>query len=142
MVGNVFEGPNLRSCIDGFRLANGGAGVLQLIGNYGGERMNFGMVREMMEDEGIAVATVLGTDDIASAGPEEREKRRGVAGLIFAYKAAGARAEQGGTLADVREARNGPSSGRGQSVSLSVLVISPARIVPGLSSQTVKSKWG
>jgi len=44
---------------------------------------------------------VLGTDDIVSAAPDDRAKRRGVAGIVYAYKAAGARAEEGASLDDV-----------------------------------------
>ncbi|MBB3149605.1 dihydroxyacetone kinase-like protein [Phyllobacterium trifolii] len=103
-IGNVFEGPNVESCLDAIRLANGGRGVLRLYGNYGGDRMNFDMAGELLEAEGIETTTVLGTDDIASAGPEERGKRRGVAGIIYAYKAAGASAERGDALTAVTAA--------------------------------------
>lgn len=82
-IGNVFEGPNVDSCMEAIRLADGGQGVLRLYGNYGGDRMNFDMAGEMLEDEGIRCTTVLGTDDIASGGPDEIERRRGVAGLIL-----------------------------------------------------------
>ncbi|MFB9949239.1 dihydroxyacetone kinase subunit DhaK [Rhizobium puerariae] len=99
-IGNVFEGPNVDSCIEAIKLADGGAGVLRLYGNYGGDRMNFDMAGEFLEDE-IETTTVLGTDDIASASPEEGAKRRGVAGIIYAYKIAGARAEEDAGLADV-----------------------------------------
>lgn len=100
-IGNVFEGPNVDSCIDAIRLADGGRGVLRLYGNYGGDRMNFDMAGEMLEDDGIRTTTVLGTDDIASAGPDEAAKRRGVAGIVYAYKAAGAKAETGADLDEV-----------------------------------------
>jgi dihydroxyacetone kinase-like protein len=100
-IGNVFEGPNVESCEDAIRLAHGGAGVLCLYGNYGGDRMNFDMACELLDGEGIATRTVLGTDDIASAPPAEAHKRRGVAGIIFAYKAAGALAESGASLDEV-----------------------------------------
>jgi dihydroxyacetone kinase-like protein len=100
-IGNVFEGPNIDSCIDAIRLADGGRGVLRLYGNYGGDRMNFDMAGEVLEDEGIRCTTVLGTDDIASGAPDEITRRRGVAGLIYAYKAAGASAEAGADLDEV-----------------------------------------
>ncbi|WP_262299571.1 dihydroxyacetone kinase subunit DhaK [Microvirga sesbaniae] len=100
-IGNVFEGPNIDSCMDAIRLANGGRGVLRLYGNYGGDRMNFDMAGEFLEEEGIRTTTVLGTDDIASGTRYERQKRRGVAGLIYAYKAAGAKAEEGADLDEV-----------------------------------------
>lgn len=103
-IGNVFEGPNVQSCIDAMKVADGGAGVLRLYGNYGGDRMNFDMAGEMLELEGLESTTVLGTDDIASAAPAEAHKRRGVAGLILAYKAAGASAEEGASLAAVTAA--------------------------------------
>ena len=92
-IGNVFEGPTVGSCMEAIRLADGGKGVLRLYGNYGGDRMNFDMAGEMLEDEGIRTTTVLGNDDVASAAPAERQKRRGVAGIVYAYKTAGALAE-------------------------------------------------
>ncbi|MBO9127894.1 MULTISPECIES: dihydroxyacetone kinase subunit DhaK [unclassified Rhizobium] len=97
-IGNVFEGPTVGSCIDAIKLADQGKGVLRLYGNYGGDRMNFDMAGELLEEEGIRTTTVLGTDDIASAAPEERQKRRGVAGIIYAYKTAGAAADSGADL--------------------------------------------
>lgn len=100
-IGNVFEGPTINACQDAIAAANGGAGVLCLFGNYGGDKMNFEMASEFAAMDGIEVRTVLGTDDIASASLEESQKRRGVAGLIFAYKAAGALAEQGASLKEV-----------------------------------------
>lgn len=100
-VGNVFEGPNLASCMNAIQAADGGEGVLLLFGNYGGDKMNFAMAAEMLEDEGIRTRTVLGTDDIASATPEESAKRRGVAGIVYAYKIAGAAADAGKDLDEV-----------------------------------------
>ncbi|MBO9127720.1 MULTISPECIES: dihydroxyacetone kinase subunit DhaK [unclassified Rhizobium] len=102
-VGNVFEGPNIDSCIDAIKFADGGAGVLRLYGNYGGDRMNFDMAGEFLDGE-VETTTVLGTDDIASAPPEEGAKRRGVAGIIYAYKIAGACAEEGADLKAVTAA--------------------------------------
>ncbi|CAN7747583.1 dihydroxyacetone kinase subunit DhaK [Rhizobium sp. LjRoot258] len=98
-VGNVFEGPTLQSCLDAIDMADAGAGVLLLYGNYGGDRMNFDMASKMTRVE--QVRTVLGIDDIASAGPHERHKRRGVAGLTLAFKTAGAAAEGGAPLEEV-----------------------------------------
>lgn len=100
-VGNVFAGPRVDDCQEAMKAADGGAGVLQLYGNYGGDKMNFDMAREMLELDGMEVATVRVADDVASAPAAEREKRRGVAGLVYVYKIAGARAAQGGTLAEV-----------------------------------------
>jgi dihydroxyacetone kinase-like protein len=71
-----------------------------LYGNYGGDNMNFDMAGEMVEMEGIPTTTVRGADDVASAGPAERSKRRGIAGLVYVYKIAGAKAD---TLASLPE---------------------------------------
>lgn len=103
-IGNVFEGPNVQSCVDAIKAADGGAGVLCLYGNYGGDRMNFDMACEMVNMEDIATETVLGADDVASAGADEADKRRGVAGIVLVYKVAGAAAAQGRTLAEVASA--------------------------------------
>lgn len=100
-VGNVFAGPRMDDCIEAMRAADGGAGVLQLYGNYGGDRMNFDMAAEMLELEGMSVASVRVADDVASAPESQREKRRGVAGLVLVYKAAGAKAATGATLEEV-----------------------------------------
>ena len=103
-IGNVFASPSADQMASAMRLANGGAGVLRLYGNYGGDVMNFDMAGEMLEMEDVRSTTVLLADDVASAPPEEAAKRRGVAGMVFAFKAAGARAEEGGDLDEVTAA--------------------------------------
>ena len=100
-IGDVFSSPGVDLITDAIRAADGGAGVLTLYGNYGGDRMNFDMAGEMVEMEGIRTTTVLVADDVASAGPEDRHKRRGVAGLVFCYKMAGAKAAAGASLDEV-----------------------------------------
>ena len=103
-IGNVFAGPRVDDCQEAMKAADGGAGVLQLYGNYGGDKMNFDMAREMLELDGMQITSVRVADDVASAPPAERQKRRGVAGMVFAYKIAGARATQGASLAEVTAA--------------------------------------
>ena len=100
-IGDVFSSPGVDLMTDAIRAADGGAGVLRLYGNYGGDRMNFDMAGELVEMEDIRTTTVTVADDVASAGPEERHKRRGVAGLVFCFKMAGARACAGGSLDEV-----------------------------------------
>jgi dihydroxyacetone kinase-like protein len=100
-IGNVFASPSSDQMAEAMRRASGGPGVLRLYGNYGGDVMNFDMAGEMLEMEDIASTTVLLADDVASAGPDERDKRRGVAGMIYAFKMAGARAEEMADLAEV-----------------------------------------
>ena len=100
-IGDVFSSPSVEQMADAMRAANGGTGVLRLYGNYGGDVMNFDMAGDMLEMEDVRSTTVLLADDVASAGPEESDKRRGVAGMVYAFKLAGAAAEAGSDLDEV-----------------------------------------
>jgi len=103
-VGEIFSSPTAKSFADAIRVANGGAGVAVLYGNYAGDNMNVKMAVRMVAKEGIEVATVVANDDVCSAPATERDKRRGVAGEIFMWKIGGAKAAQGATLAEVQTA--------------------------------------
>jgi len=103
-VGNVFSSPSSQQCLEATRASDGGAGVLYLFGNYGGDVLNFELAADMAELDGIETTTVLVTDDVASQPIERIADRRGVAGLFFAYKCAGAAAERGDDLASVAAA--------------------------------------
>jgi dihydroxyacetone kinase-like protein len=103
-VGNVFASPPAKHMHAATKAVNGGAGVLYLYGNYAGDRMNFEMAEELAEAEGIEVKQVLVSDDVASAPKGHEAERRGIAGLFFAYKIAGARAEERASLAEVKAA--------------------------------------
>jgi dihydroxyacetone kinase len=102
-VGNVFASPSAEDMLVATREVNGGAGVLYLYGNYQGDIMNFDMAAEMAEMDGITVKTSIAADDVASAPRSERHKRRGVAGIFFAYKIAGAKAATMASLDEVKE---------------------------------------
>ena len=101
-IGNVFSSPPPDVMVAAAKAADGGKGVFFLYGNYGGDIMNFDMATEMLDMEGIEVEQALVKDDIASAPPEEIDRRRAIAGLFFAYKIAGAKAETGADLAAVK----------------------------------------
>lgn len=100
-IGNVFASPSSQKMADMIRACDSGAGVLCLFGNYGGDVMNFEMAREMVEFDDIETTTALGRDDVASSPKGSEGKRRGVAGIVYAYKIAGAAAEKGMDLAQV-----------------------------------------
>lgn len=100
-IGDVFSSPSAEQMADAIRAADSGAGVLRLYGNYGGDVMNFDMAGDLVEFDDISCTTVLLTDDVSSAPPEEAEKRRGVAGMVYAFKMAGAAAEEGRDLQGV-----------------------------------------
>ncbi len=100
-VGGVFQSPSSEQIFEITKAVDKGMGVLYLYGNYTGDIMSFDMAAEMAEAEGINIKTVLGMDDVASAPKSETNKRRGVAGIFYAYKAAGAMADSGASLDEV-----------------------------------------
>lgn len=102
-IGNVFSSPSADQMYAATKAVNGGAGVLFLYGNYGGDIFNFDLAGDMAELDGIETRTVLVTDDVLSAPPENASERRGVAGMVFAFKVAGAAAERGDSLDRVAE---------------------------------------
>jgi phosphoenolpyruvate---glycerone phosphotransferase subunit DhaK len=119
-VGNLFASPSAEQMLAVTQAINRGEGVLYLYGNYGGDRLNFGIAAELARAEGIEVRTVLSADDIASAPSEQAGGRRGIAGIYFAYKIAGACAASGADLATVtRVAQHAADSTRSIGVALS-----------------------
>jgi phosphoenolpyruvate---glycerone phosphotransferase subunit DhaK len=103
-VGNVFASPSSAKMADTIRACDRGNGVLVLFGNYGGDKMNFELACETVDlEDDIKTEMVLVKDDVASAPASEAERRRGVAGMIYAFKIAGAKAENGGTLKEVAD---------------------------------------
>jgi dihydroxyacetone kinase-like protein len=100
-IGDVFASPGVDLILEGIHAIDGGAGVLCLYGNYGGDVMNFDMACEMASMEDIKTASVLVTDDIASASLKERAKRRGIAGMVYCFKIAGAKADSMVSLEEV-----------------------------------------
>lgn len=100
-IGDIFQSPSADQMLEVTRRIHGGKGVLYLYGNYGGDVMNFDMAAEMAAMEDIEVRTLLVKDDVASAPTDRAEMRRGVAGMVFAFKIAGAKADQGANLDEV-----------------------------------------
>jgi dihydroxyacetone kinase-like protein len=81
---------------------NSGSGVLYIYGNYSGDIINFDMAAEMAEMEDIRVEQVVAADDVASSPKGKEDKRRGVAGIFYVYKIAGAYAEEMASLDEVK----------------------------------------
>lgn len=94
-VGDVFQSPSADQMFEVTKRVDGGAGVLYLYGNYGGDVLNFDLAADLAAAEGIRVETILGADDVASAPKGEEARRRGIAGIFFLYKVAGAAADAG-----------------------------------------------
>jgi dihydroxyacetone kinase-like protein len=123
-VGGVFQSPGADKVYEITKAVNKGMGVLYIIGNYMGDIMNFEMSAEMAEMDGIEIKTLIGTDDIASAPKSETHKRRGVAGIFYIYKAAGAMADMGASIQEVyRVAEKTAKNVRTMGVALSPCII-------------------
>jgi dihydroxyacetone kinase-like protein len=124
VAGNVFTSPPPIPIYETAKAAHSGSGVLFLYGNYAGDVLNFDAAAEMLADDGIEVESVQITDDVASASAQTIHQRRGVAGDFFVFKIAGARAEEGATLAQVAQsARHANANTRSMGVAFSSCVI-------------------
>lgn len=93
-VGDVFASPSADKMANMIRACDKGSGVLCLYGNYNGDIFNFCMACEEVGFDDIKTETVLVRDDVASSPKESAEKRRGVAGMVYAFKIAGAAADR------------------------------------------------
>jgi dihydroxyacetone kinase-like protein len=86
--------------------------------------MNFDMAAEMAEVENIKVMSLVGMDDVASASKGEENKRRGVAGIVFVYKVAGAKADELAPIEEVkRVAEKAVANVRTMGVALSACIV-------------------
>lgn len=98
--GDVFASPSVMQIFNAIKHNHSEQGVLLVIKNYSGDVMNFESAAAMAEDYDIRVDSVCVNDDISI---EKKEDRRGVAGTIFVHKIAGALAERGASLRQVKE---------------------------------------
>ena len=104
VAGNVFASPSPDRIIEGIKAADSGAGVLMVIKNYSGDIMNFQMAGELAEMDDIKTDYVVVKDDVAVADSTYSTGRRGIAGTVFVHKVAGAAAEMGKSLPEVKAA--------------------------------------
>ena len=102
VAGAVFTSPTPDQVYEAIREVADDAGVLLIIKNYTGEVMNFEMAADMARDEGFLVEQVIVDDDVAVDGSLYTVGRRGVAGTVFVHKIAGAKAETGAPLTEVK----------------------------------------
>src|SRR5450631_4398816 len=101
--GEVFTSPVPDQMLAATKAVNGGAGVLHIVKNYTGDVLNFQMAAELAEDDGIEVVSVVTNDDVAVQDSLYTAGRRGVGATVFVEKIAGARAEEGASLAEVAD---------------------------------------
>lgn len=98
VAGEVFTSPSVHQIAAAIRAVAGSFGVLLIVKNYMGDRLNFGIAAEMARAEGIAVEMVIVADDVALSKTQERQSRRGIAGTVLVHKIAGAAAREGCSL--------------------------------------------
>lgn len=101
VAGEVFASPSANAVFSAIKAVGGKAGVVLIIKNYTGDRLNFGYAAEMARTEGLDVGQVVVADDVALIGAYDRSEARGIAGTVLVHKIAGAAAEEGRTLAEV-----------------------------------------
>lgn len=64
---------------------SGASGVLLLVKNYTGDRLNFGLAVEKARAQGVPVDMVVVADDCAFTQPS-KAGRRGLCGTVFIHK--------------------------------------------------------
>ena len=102
--GDVFASPSQIQVYKAVRLMQTPSGVLLIIKNYSGDVMNFMNAAKLASDDGILVDYVIVDDDIAVKDSLYTVGRRGVAGTVLVHKIAGAAAESGKSLSEVKAA--------------------------------------
>ncbi len=102
--GDVFASPSQIQVYQGIKAAAGQKGVLMIIKNYSGDMMNFKNGAALAEEDGIQVEYVKVADDMAVEDSLYSVGRRGVAGTVLVHKIAGAAAEEGRDLMQVKQA--------------------------------------
>lgn len=100
-MGNLFASPSTQQIVSVAKAAQHGGGVFFSYGNYAGDVLNFDAAQDRLRADGIDCATVAVTDDIFSAAPIEKHKRRGIAGDLTVFRIAAAAAEAGSDLGEV-----------------------------------------
>src|SRR4029450_564646 len=124
--GNVFTSPVPDQMEAATRAVDGGAGVLHIVKNYTGDVLNFQMAAELVAGD-VAVASVVTNDDVAVQDSLYTAGRRGVGVAVLLEKIAGARAEEGGSLAQVtKTATKVNDVGRSMGLALTSCVVPAA----------------
>ena len=101
VAGPVFTSPSVDAVLETILTVGGPAGVLLIVKNYTGDRLNFGLAAEIARTRGVPVEMVVVGDDVALGDGNAAVGRRGIAGTIFVHKIAGAAAHAGLPLAQV-----------------------------------------
>ncbi|MCU6763316.1 PTS-dependent dihydroxyacetone kinase%2C dihydroxyacetone-binding subunit dhaK [uncultured Roseburia sp.] len=100
--GDIFASPSQIQIYKAIKETAGKKGTLLIIKNYSGDMMNFKNAAQMAAEDGIDVDYIKVDDDIAVEDSLYTVGRRGVAGTVLVHKIAGAAAEEGKSLAQVK----------------------------------------
>jgi dihydroxyacetone kinase len=142
VVGDVFTSPSTDAVLGAIRAVGGPAGVLLIVKNYTGDRLNFGLAAEIARSEGIPVEMVVVADDVALSADGTNAGRRGLAGTVLVHKVAGAAADEGLSLAEVAAAAAAVADRVGtMGVALSACTL-PAAGRPGFDLGADEIEWG
>ncbi|MFF0227289.1 dihydroxyacetone kinase subunit DhaK [Streptomyces sp. NPDC004629] len=93
--GRIFASPHNRQVYEASRAVAGPDGVLHVVKNYTGDRINFGIAAERLRADGIPVCRVLVDDDLATDSAETATGRRGTGATVIVEKLLGGAADQG-----------------------------------------------
>lgn len=143
VAGAVYTSPSVDPIYEGIKAVDGGAGVLMVIKNYTGDVMNFKLAGEQaQDDDDIDVDYVVVDDDVAVDGSLYTVGRRGVAGTIFVHKIAGAKAETGASLPEVKAvAQKVIANVRTMGMAINPSIV-PAAGVPGFELSETEMEIG
>jgi dihydroxyacetone kinase len=100
--GDVFASPSQIQVYQAIKASAGTKGTLLIIKNYSGDIMNFQNAAFLAEMDGLKVDYIKVCDDIAVEDSLYTVGRRGVAGTVLVHKIAGAAAQAGGSLGEVK----------------------------------------
>ncbi|MEV0720729.1 dihydroxyacetone kinase subunit DhaK [Asanoa sp. NPDC050611] len=140
--GRVFTSPHNRQVYEGSRAAAGPGGVLHIVKNYTGDRINFGIAAERLRHDGIPVARVLVDDDVATESQQTATGRRGTGATVLTEKLLGAAADRGASL-DELVALGETLVGRSRSIAVASLAqTSPVTGRPGFDLEPGQLEYG
>lgn len=127
VAGDVFASPSTDAVLTAIRTIGGPGGVLLIVKNYTGDRLNFGLAAEIARAEGLDVEVMIVDEDAALGSAEKTAGRRGTAGTVLIHKIAGDAAERGLPLAEVKAlAEAAVSDTASMSVALSPCIVPAA----------------
>jgi len=142
VVGEVFTSPSVDAVLAAILAVAGPGGVLLIVKNYTGDRLNFGLAAELARAAGVTVDLVVVADDVALDTGDGAVGARGIAGTVLVHKVAGAAAEAGLSLAEVkREAQAAIDAVFSMGLGLGACIV-PAAGTPGFDLSETEVEYG